>query len=150
MLSRFWPAGTMSNGGFITSGLTLDERIRRLSSRLGKGQIPCTFVALQGEQPLGQASLVLHDMEARKNLSPWLGGVLVGKEYRRQGVGTALCDRVVQEAAALAVKRLYLFTYDKVAFYQRRGWSVLEQDEYAGYPVTIMDRDLSGASTPAC
>jgi len=31
-----------------------------------------TFVAVEDDQPVGSAALVVHDMETRKELSPWL------------------------------------------------------------------------------
>jgi N-acetylglutamate synthase-like GNAT family acetyltransferase len=52
-------------------------------------------------------------MDTRLDLAPWLASVLVAPAYRRRGVGSALAERVVEEARALAVETLYLYTYDK-------------------------------------
>ena len=42
--------------------------------------------------------------------------------------------------------RLFLLTFDKVPFYVRLGWSVLETAVYADTPATIMVRDLPGVA----
>ena len=70
---------------------------------------------------VGSASLIAQDMDTRPELSPWLASVYVAAEHRRQGIGSALVRRVAQEAAALGVETLYLFTPDQEHFYARLG-----------------------------
>ncbi|MCI0529440.1 MAG: GNAT family N-acetyltransferase, partial [Nitrospira sp.] len=122
----------------LNPGDSVGRRIARLQSQKGRRQIPTTFIALRGETLLGSASLIAHDMDTRMGFSPWLASVYVAPEYRRSGVGSALVQRVVEEARALGVKLLYLFTTNKESFYARLGWSVLERTEYRGKPVVIM------------
>ena len=50
-------------------------------------EIPETFLALDGEKPVGMASLSEYDMDDRHDLTPWLASVYVEPEYRRQGLG---------------------------------------------------------------
>jgi N-acetylglutamate synthase-like GNAT family acetyltransferase len=87
---------------------------------------------------LGSASLVEHDMDNRLELSPWLAGVFVRPEHRRQGIGAALVRRIMDEAATLHVSKLYLYTVDSAAFYANLGWSWLEHTDYRGKEVSIM------------
>jgi N-acetylglutamate synthase-like GNAT family acetyltransferase len=82
-------------------------------------------------------------MDIRLDLSPWLASVLVMRGYRRQGIGSALTERVVEEARVLGVHTLYLYTYDQEQFYSRRGWSVLDRIEYRGEPLVIMALDIA-------
>jgi GNAT superfamily N-acetyltransferase len=126
-----------------TPCLSLEDRISRLAERVGRWHIPTTFVALMEGQVVGFACLVAHDMDIRLDLSPWLASVLVMRGYRRQGIGSALTERVVEEARALGVDTLYLYTYDQEQFYSRRGWSVLDRIEYRGEPVVIMALDIA-------
>jgi GNAT superfamily N-acetyltransferase len=123
-------------------GDTVAKRIGRMREQLGRRQIPTTFVALAGEAVMGSASLVAHDMHNRSNLTPWLASVYVAPEHRRQGVGSALVERVVQEARAIGVETLYLFTPDREAWYVALGWSVQERTEYMGAPAVIMTLHL--------
>jgi len=73
--------------------------------------------------------------------------VLVSPEYRRQGIGSALCSRATEEARRLGVSDLYLFTFNKQGLYTRLGWSLLEEASYAGLAGTIMVRRV--AAEPA-
>lgn len=82
--------------------------------------------------------LVAHDMDTRKELSPWLAGVFVAPDYRRHGLGTALVRRAVDDATALGVRRLYLYTPTIELFYSRLGWSLVERTRYRGTDVVIM------------
>ncbi len=119
-------------------GDTEQGRAERMRQDLGRRQIPTTFVALAGETLLGSASLVEHDMHDRRELSPWLASVFVAPTHRRQGVGSRLVERVVAEAGALGVKRLYLFTPDREAWYASLGWSLVERTSYMDHPAVIM------------
>lgn len=121
----------------LEPGLTVEQWEARLQSHSRK-QIPTTFIAYSGEILLGSASLIAHDMDTRMDLSPWLACVYVAPEHRRQGIGTALVQRVVQEVRALGGDTLHLFTPDKEAFYARLGWSVVERTQYRGHQVVVM------------
>ena len=133
----------------LDPGDSVEQRIDQLLAHLGKVQIPTTFVALsplQGRVPetdrkevIGSASLIAHDMDTHPEFSPWLASVFVAPPYRGQGTGTALVRRVIQEAEALGVAQLYLFTTpDKNGFYARLGWSLIERTRYRGFQQIVM------------
>jgi GNAT superfamily N-acetyltransferase len=129
--------------GHLRPSETVEDRIGRVESSCGHCEIPTTLVALAGDQLLGSASLVEHDIDTRPELSPWLSGVFVAPEHRRRGVGAALVERVVREALALGVARLYLYTPGSGTLYLRLGWSVVERTFYrelwGEQRITIMD-----------
>jgi N-acetylglutamate synthase-like GNAT family acetyltransferase len=127
---------------YLDVDLTAEQRMARLQDHLERTQIPTTFVAMSGETLVGSASLIAQDMDTRMDLWPWLASVYVAPEHRRQGVGTALVQRVALEAATLEVGEIYLFTPDKEQFYARRGWSVIERTLYRGYWVVVMSLRL--------
>ena len=133
----------------LNPGDSVEQRIGRLQAHLGKEQIPTTFVAVSPSKPLGpqanqenilgSASLIAHDMDTHPELSPWLASVFVAPHARRQGIGTALIRRVIQETRALGLPQLYLFTTpDKKQFYSRLGWSLIERTRYRGYQQILM------------
>ena len=126
-----------------TPHLSLEDRIARFEARASRNQIPTAFAAVLDSRVVGVACLVEHDMDTRKDLTPWLASVLVAPSYRGRGIGSALSERAVEEARALDVSRLFLFTFDKQSFYSRLGWSAVEQMEYLGAPATIMVRGLA-------
>jgi len=49
-----------------------------------------TLIAFEGGQPVGLVSLVLHDMDTRKDLSPWLAGLHIRLPFRSLGIALAL------------------------------------------------------------
>jgi GNAT superfamily N-acetyltransferase len=117
---------------------TFEDLMADLKSRTTPHTIPETFVALEGDRPVGTASLVAHDMSTRLGLSPWLSAVYVPAEFRNRGIGSMLVRRAMGEAASLGVEQIYLFTPDKASFYTRLGWKILEHTAYHGQDVVIM------------
>ncbi len=129
--------------GYLNPGDTLDRRIERLTADCGRLAIPAMVVALREHELVGSAALVAHDMSDHRSLTPWLASVFVKPEYRRNGVGSMLVRRVEQEAAALGVETLYLFTPSAAPLYERLGWTLLEHCRYKGVEVDIMSRSLA-------
>jgi GNAT superfamily N-acetyltransferase len=116
--------------GRLRRNETVHDRVARVELACGHREIPTTFVAVDGDQPIGCASLIEHDMLTRPELSPWLAGVFVPRDHRRRGIGAALVERVAHEARSLGVPRLYLYTPGSGALYLSLGWSVLERTFY--------------------
>lgn len=131
--------------GWLTPGWTLERRVEMLRRQLRRAAVPCAFVALDGGRPAGTASLVAHDMESHPEWTPWLASVYVHRDFRRRGIGSALTERVAEEARALGVGPLYLFTPDQQALYERLGWRRLREERYRGWEVSVMVRDLGEA-----
>jgi len=118
------------------SDRTTEDRIAEFAEH--GTAIPQTQVAFREGRPVGTASLLVQDMDILPELTPWLGSVYVLPELRRQGIGTALVQAVVAEAARLQVPTLYLFTEDRAPFYAAMGWQTLEERPYHGEQVTLM------------
>jgi N-acetylglutamate synthase-like GNAT family acetyltransferase len=102
-----------------------ETRIRKLQAHMNRDRLPIAWVAHADGQLLGTAALRVHDLEGREDLTPWLGGVFVRPDFRRRGIGAALCATVEEEARSRGIQTLYLFTLDKQAWYSRLGWTVL-------------------------
>jgi GNAT superfamily N-acetyltransferase len=132
---------------YLRPGDSVEARIARLQESRGRGEIPLTLVAVSDGELLGSASLVEHDMDNRPELSPWLSGVFVRPERRRQGTGAALVGRIMDEATSLHVSKLYLYTVDRTAFYANLGWSLLEHTAHRGKEISIMSYSTI-ATTP--
>jgi predicted N-acetyltransferase YhbS len=123
---------------YLRPGDSVEARIVRHEGWCGRGEIPLTFVAVSDGELLGSASLVEHEMDNRPELFPWLAGVFVTPERRRQGVGAALVRHIMDEATSVHVSKLYVYTVDSTAFYANLGWSLLEHAAYRGKEVSIM------------
>ncbi len=113
-----------------------------LRDRMNVKRLPLALVALLNEQFAGIVSLKIHDLETRKDLSPWLAGLYVKEEYRNQGIGKKLTEAAVQKAKALHIKKLYLFTPNAARYYERSGWKAMCSEVYNGSDVAVMERDV--------
>src|SRR5215467_13051355 len=94
-------------------GGILEDRIKRLKAHMNRDQLPVAWIAHANSELLGTAALRVHDLEGREDLTPWLGGVFVGSQFRRRGIGEALCATVEEAANSRGIQTLYLFTLDK-------------------------------------
>jgi hypothetical protein len=72
---------------------TPEARIKKLQAHLNRDKLPIAWVAHANGQLLGTAALRLHDLEGREDLTPWLGGVFVGSDFRRRGIGATVRHR---------------------------------------------------------
>jgi GNAT superfamily N-acetyltransferase len=132
---------------YLRPGDTVEARIARLRAACGRGEIPTVFVAFSDSTLFGSAMLIAHDMDICMDLTPWLAGVFVAPDYRRRGIGSALVGRVVECAARLGVRRLYLYTPSAAQMYSRLGWSAVERTGYRGADVLVMSRDVRPEAT---
>ena len=85
---------------------TPEARIKKLNAHMNRDQLPIAWVAHANGQLLGTAALRVHDLEGREDLTPWLGGVFVGSQFRRRGIGAALCATVEEAAQSRGIQTL--------------------------------------------
>ena len=128
--------------GHLNPGQTLEQRTAKIREKMNVDRVPVAFVALdEGDRIVGTASLVFDDLEGDPR-NPWLASVFVPPEYRRKGLASALV-RVVEDAARrFGYSRLYLFTTSAASLYGGLGWRALEQRDYRGEHVQVMDKTL--------
>jgi len=131
--------------GHYDPGRRLDEALGEFRGQCGEEGVPSVFVVLDGDTPVGMASLIVEDMRDRLDLTPWLASVYVRPQWRGRGIASRLVRRVEEEARMHGVERLYLFTQDRQPLYRRLGWQALEEADYRGERVTIMVRRLPAA-----
>lgn len=113
-----------------------------LRQRTNRDHIPTTYVVLEGSELLGSVTLTYQDMNTHPELSPWLAGLYVRPDRRRQGIGSALTRHAVLAAAQMGVKRLYLYTESARGLYERLGWELVADDYYEKQMVAIMSFDI--------
>jgi predicted N-acetyltransferase YhbS len=125
---------------------TYQEALRELESHRARAAIPTTFVALEGDELIGSASLVVEDLPEWKQLTPWMASVFVAPAWRGRGVGRELVRFAESLAGQLGVPELYLLTAGQAEYYRRLGWSVLDVPPVPGRPVTIMKKRWESSS----
>jgi len=128
--------------GHLDPDRSIEDGTERLYSKANRDKMPITFVAIDGDRPIGSASLVECDMDTRAHLKPWLASVYVDAQFRTRGIGSSLVRRVVDEARVHGFSILYLWTPDKAHFYSTLGWTVIEETSYLNETVTVMSISL--------
>ena len=117
-----------------------EQAIAGLRSHVGRRQIPTTLVAVENDTVVGSASLLESDLDGWDHLSPWLASLYVVPECRGKGIGRELVRRVMEEAGALGLPCVYLFTAGKEPYYARQGWVTFTRTKHSGRDVVIMQR----------
>lgn len=121
---------------------TPEARIKKLKAHMNRDKLPIAWVAHASGQLLGTAALRVHDLDGCEDLTPWLGGVFVGSQFRRRGIGATLCATVEDAARSRGIQTLYLFTLDKQVWYSHLGWRVLGPHVWHQSSVDIMCKQL--------
>jgi predicted N-acetyltransferase YhbS len=132
----------------LLPGWTVLEAENELRSHTRCRAIPTTLVAIEEGKPIGSASLLTSDLDGWDLLSPWLASVFVIPECRGRGLGGQLVGRVVEEARALGVRHLHLWTAGQQAYYERLGWTAFQEAKCHGRAVVIMRRALEPLLKP--
>ena len=128
--------------GHLNPGQTLQQRRAEVQDSLNVDRVPIAFVALDDEGGIvGMASLIFDDLEGDPR-NPWLASVYVPPGHRRKGVASALVRTVEQAARRIGYDRLYLFTSTAPSLYAGLGWRTLEQRDYRGEHIQVMDKAL--------
>ena len=127
----------------ISPELTTETRIGIYSSYQNKADIPCCIIALQDGKLAGSASLVACDLETRPQTGPWLASLYVAPAFRRLGIASSLIEACLDNARQLRIPKIYLFTPDQAAFYQKRGWQIIESSSLHGESIDIMSYDMN-------
>jgi predicted N-acetyltransferase YhbS len=116
------------------------EEIEFLCHEELKQDMPLTYIALNGEIPVGSCTLELNG-GIRSDLGPWIGDLVVDPKYQKQGIGKMLLDTTIEKAKELGFERLYLFAFDPTIpeYYARLGWRKIGMDEFKSHHVTVME-----------
>lgn len=128
--------------GHLNPGQTLEQRRAHIQGKMNVDRVPIAFVALGDDDGIvGTASLIFDDLEGDPR-NPWLASVYVPPEHRKKGVASALVRKVEDAARRIGYDRLYLFTSTAPSLYAALGWRTLEQRDYRGEHIQVMDKSL--------
>jgi GNAT superfamily N-acetyltransferase len=114
------------------------EQDSRLHSPTSAG-----FVAIDGERAVGTVQLHEFEIDAIRDRSPWVCGMVVRPEYRGAGVGRRLLAALEQFAAGHGVPQLWVFTEHAAGFYEHCGWQRHGTTIEHGEPGDVLTRTLT-------
>ena len=128
--------------GHLNPGQTLQSRTARIRERMNIDRVPIVLVALDDAGSMvGTASLLFDDLEGDPR-NPWLASVFVPAEQRGKGIASALVVAIEDAARRLGYPTLFLFTTSAARLYAGLGWRALEQRDYRGEHIQVMDKAL--------
>lgn len=130
--------GLLDHWRYVFPEHTAADRIAKFRAHENVDTLPIAWIAHEGDRVLGTAALRIHDLEGRDDLSPWLGGVYVRPEFRRQGIASNLCRIVEGKAHEMGFRLLYLFTDGQERLYAQLGWKHFESFMWHGHKSSIM------------
>ncbi len=104
----------------VPDGLSEDYLARAFGGRAEPGRVLGSWLALEGDEPLGCVHLIDHDDSVLTELTPWLAAMVVVPARRGQGIGSALVRALLAEARAMGFARIWFGT-DGPGFYERLG-----------------------------
>ena len=120
-----------------------DQLLDAVARSASERPMPRTFILLVGNEPVGTASLVAHDLDDRPELTPWLAAVFVVRHARGQGHAARLVTEVEAHARSASIATLWLYTNTAERIYARLGWRTAETIRHNGKPFALMRRELS-------
>ena len=92
---------------------------------------------------IGVACIRKHELEKSfLNLSPWIGGLFVKKDKRKQGNGSFLMKEIEKVCSGLDYKHAYLFTPDQDKLYQKSGWTEYTQINVEKRHLIVMKKEF--------
>ena len=120
------------------------ERWLREAERDSRLHAPMSaaFVAVGAGRAVGVVQLHEFEIDAIRDRSPWVCGMVVRPEYRGMGVGRRLIAALEQFAAANAISQLWVFTEHAAGFYERCGWLRHGEAVEHGEPGVVLTRLL--------
>lgn len=108
-------------------------------------EIPLILVATAESEIVGTASIIENDLPLRKDLNPWLASVFVRPDWRRKGIASQLIKVALTRARLIRIKKIFLFTHDLQEFYNEFAFVTIDQSEFMGKKVYIMECNLDTA-----
>lgn len=106
----------------LPRGESLETRRQALRAQMRVDRLPVALTAYWQGRPAGIVSLRRNDLQSRLRVGPWLSALYVDEAMRGHGIGAALVQATLTLAAWLDHPEVWLFTTDRVRFYERLGW----------------------------
>ncbi len=98
-----------------------------LEARTSREALPVGFVAIEDDRVVATVALGL---DVTTNLTPSIIGLLVARNHRGRGIGTALIETCVDVARKFGHQRLYVSTSVLGSLLDRMGWQEMGETKF--------------------
>lgn len=112
-----------------------------------RNALPVCLVALADDgELLGTAALKEDSVGSEHGAGPWLAALLIGKDQRGKGIGTALVAAIENEARRLGFAEIYCSADASAQILECRGWQAFATTESLRGTITVYRLELMGRS----
>lgn len=105
-----------------------------IKNSANRTELPVAVVAIVDGNVCGTAALKMESVTTFPDYSPWLAGLLVTPEYRRQGIGEQLIASIEDLAKQLGYSEIFVGTGDKSGMSEmtldKRNWKFIGKSDY--------------------
>ena len=128
---------------YLSKENTLAKVTEKLHDYLNTDKIPLIVLAVDKGEILGASQLKYREMDIYPEKEHWLGGVYVSENHRGNGIAERIINKVISIATELGVRKLYLQT-ERLdgGLYKCLGWQPIEQVNYRGIDVLVMEKEI--------
>lgn len=128
---------------YLQNENTFDKVIDKLNKFLNVDKVPLIILAKDGNEVLGAAQLKFREMDIYPEKEHWLGGVYVCEQNRGNKIAEKTITHIISISKKMGVSKLYLQTEDLTGgLYCSLGWEPLEQVNYLGLDVLVMENQI--------
>ncbi len=117
-----------------------------LKNSANRTKLPIALVALVDGNVCGTAALKMESVTSYPDYFPWLAGLLVAPEYRRQGIGEQLIAKIEKLAKQLGYKEIFVGTGEKSGMSEitldKRDWKFIDKSDYFVSEASIYKKKL--------
>ncbi|MEQ8810292.1 MAG: GNAT family N-acetyltransferase [Imperialibacter sp.] len=128
--------------------IPVERTTKRLATHPSNNDVLFQFLLLVGDKPAATGGLSSHVglLEAYPRLQiykPWVSLLYTTEDYRNQGLGSQLLERIEAESLKLGYEQLYLHTFTAESLYKRLGWQEIELVDYKSHKTVVMTKQLN-------
>ena len=128
--------------------IPVERTTQRLATHPGNNDVLFQFLLLVGDKPAATGGLTNHVglLEAYPRLQiykPWVSLLYTMADYRNQGLGKQLLERIEAESLKWGYEQLYLHTFTAESLYKRLGWKRIDLVDYKSHKTAVMTKQLN-------
>lgn len=122
------------------------DAVADLIESSNRSELPIGLVAIVDSKICGTAALKMSSVTTYPDYFPWLAGLLVDPDYRRQGIGGQLIAAIEDLAKQQGFNEIYVGTGEKSgvsdAALSKRKWYQIDKGDYFVSEVKIFKKSL--------
>jgi len=117
-----------------------------IKNSANRTELPIAVVAIVDGNICGTAALKMESVTSYPDYFPWLAGLLVPPEYRRQGIGEKLIAKIEGLAKQLGYNEIYVGTGEKSGMSEitldKRNWKFIDKSDYFVSEASVYKKKL--------